>query len=64
MHGRLAAPPDMRLELVDVRQATQRHYEALAEIENLAHAERLPDDPPVPLDEAISDWRSIPDFIA
>ncbi len=53
----------MRIEQVDPREASERQYAALNAISNRMRAERLPDDPPIPLDEQIRQWRNIPPVV-
>ena len=47
----------------DVKGATQDEYAALNKHVNLLRKERLPDDPPVPLQETIQNLHSIPPFV-
>jgi GNAT superfamily N-acetyltransferase len=49
----------MRIESVDVRQASAEQYAAINELSNVLRLERLPDDPPMPLDEEIVRLRNI-----
>ncbi|HEY6103474.1 MAG TPA: GNAT family N-acetyltransferase, partial [bacterium] len=49
----------MRIEQVDVRHATAEQYTAINELGNTLRAERLPDDPPMPLDEEIRRLQNI-----
>src|SRR4030067_500841 len=53
----------MRIEQIDIRNAAPRTYAALNAFLNETRAERLPDDPPVPLDEEIRRFQTIPAFI-
>lgn len=53
----------MRLEAIDVRNATALQYAALNALTNEIRAERLPEDPPIPLDEDIRRLRSLPAYI-
>lgn len=53
----------MRIEQIDVRNAAPQTYAALNAFLNETRAERLPDDPPVPLDEEIRRFQTIPAFI-
>ena len=50
----------MRIERVDVKHATSEQYAAINEFGNVIRAERIPDDPPMPLDEEIRRLRNIP----
>jgi GNAT superfamily N-acetyltransferase len=47
----------------DVKNATDQEYEAFTNCRNLIRAERLPDDPPIPLEESIQGLKNIPDFV-
>ena len=47
----------------DVRGARERDYAALNHFQNVLRAERLPDDPPMPLPEAMAMWRNIPALV-
>lgn len=47
----------------DAVTATERECCMLNDFLNRMRAEQLPDDPPIPLDEAIQGWRNTPDFI-
>lgn len=49
----------MRIEQVDVRHASAEQYTAINELGNTLRAERLPDDPPMPLDEEIRRLQTI-----
>src|SRR4030067_442320 len=53
----------MRIEQIDIRNAAPRTYAALNAFLNETRAERLPDDPPVPWDEEILRFQTIPTFI-
>jgi mycothiol synthase len=57
------ATPSVRVEPLDLRTAGDREYAALSALANRIRAERLPDDPPIPLDEHIQEWRNIPPFV-
>ena len=43
----------MRIEQIDVKHATPEQYAAINEFGNVIRTERMPDDPPMPLDEEI-----------
>jgi len=47
----------------DLRTASADDYAALNAFENRIRAERLPDDPPISLEEAVQGWQHIPDFV-
>jgi mycothiol synthase len=53
----------MHIEPVDVRHATTPQYAAMNEVGNALRAERLPDDPPIPLDEETRRLQNIPPVI-
>lgn len=53
----------MRIEAIDLRAASDRDYAAVNVFLNRMRAERLPEDPPVPLDEEIRRFRNIPPFV-
>lgn len=54
------SPSSVALEPLDLRNATAREYAALNELQNRLQAERLPEDPPIPLDERTTWWRNPP----
>ena len=54
---------DIQILPFDVKGATQAEYAALNEHTNLLRKERLPDDPPMPLDEHIQYLHSLPPFV-
>jgi mycothiol synthase len=47
----------------NVKGASQAEYAALNRYNNVLHHERLPDDPPVPLEELIKGVQNIPPFV-
>ena len=51
------------IEPFDPVGASEREYGALNEFANRIRAETLPDDPPVPLEEAVAGLQHIPEFI-
>lgn len=53
----------MRIEAIDLRAASDRDYAAVNAFFNRMRAERIPEDPPVPLDEDIRRFRHIPPFV-
>jgi len=53
----------MRIEPIDVRHATPSQYAAINEVNNALRAERLPDDPPMPLDEETRRLQNIPPVV-
>jgi mycothiol synthase len=50
-------------QALDLRQATENEYAALSEFKNKMNLEYRPDDPPIPLEEHIQGWKTIPGFI-
>ncbi len=46
---------------IDLRRASDHEYAALSDFWNVMRFERVPDDPPVPLEERVSGWRMIPE---
>jgi mycothiol synthase len=46
---------------IDLRRARDHEYAALTDFWNVLRFERVPDDPPVPLEERVSGWRTIPE---
>lgn len=51
------------IKQIDPRNASDQEYAAMNAFSNRIRAEMLPDDPPIPLDEAIRGWRNIPAFV-
>ena len=47
----------------NIKTATRQDYTSLNSFSNLLRAERLPDDPPVPLEETIQRMHNIPPFV-
>ncbi|MGQ0550606.1 MAG: GNAT family N-acetyltransferase [Armatimonadota bacterium] len=54
----------MRIEPFDRKGASDHQYAALNAFRNRMRAERLPGDPPIPLDEHVRRWQSTPAFVA
>lgn len=57
---------DLGLEIryvEDLRRADEDTYRAMNAFSDATRSERLPDDPPVSLEERIAGWRSIPPFV-
>src|SRR5438477_387600 len=52
---------DLSIEPIDPRHASDREYALANEFWNRMRAERDPEDPPIPLDEAVTGWRNTPD---
>ncbi|MBN2388303.1 MAG: GNAT family N-acetyltransferase [Anaerolineales bacterium] len=48
---------------INLKQASQAEYAALNRHTNRLRAERLPDDPPIPLEESIQNFHSLPPFV-
>lgn len=55
----VAAPA---IQPLDLRRAGDREYALLHALQSRMRAERLPDDPPIPLDEQIRGWRNLPTY--
>lgn len=53
----------MRIEQIDIRQATDAQLAALNALTNETRLERFPDDPPISLEEDTRRWRNIPPVI-
>lgn len=53
----------MRIESIDLKQASDRDYAAMNTFHNRMRAERMPEDSPVPLDEEIRRLRNVPLFV-
>jgi len=54
--------PIFRIQEFNTKEASQLEYAALNKHTNHMRLERLPDDPPIPLDETIQNLQSIPNF--
>lgn len=52
--------PDLPIVPLDLRSASQHDYALLAALHARLCAERLPDDPPIPLAESIRTWQTLP----
>jgi mycothiol synthase len=55
--------PNIHIQSFDRKGASQEEYATLNRHSNLLRAERLPDDPPIPLEETIQNLQNVPDFI-
>jgi mycothiol synthase len=55
--------PNLEIKLIDIRHASAEEYRAANVFNNAMRAERLPDDPPIPLAEQIGEYQNIPDFV-
>jgi hypothetical protein len=55
--------PDNQILPFNVKEASQAEYAALNQHTNRIRLERLPDDPPTPLDETIKNMQSLPPFV-
>ncbi|HLA24006.1 MAG TPA: GNAT family N-acetyltransferase [bacterium] len=53
----------MRIEQIDAKHATPEQYAAINEFGNVIRTERMPDDPPIPLDEEIRRLQNIPPVV-
>ena len=54
---------DSSIRSFALRTASDQDYAMLSELSNILRAERLPDDPPIPLEENSNSWRNIPPFV-
>lgn len=54
---------DVSIQPLDLRAASDADYAALNVFGNHMKAERLPGDPPTPLEQQIAGYRSMPDFV-
>ncbi len=50
-------------QALNLRQATEDEYAGLSEFKNALNREYRPDDPPIPLEEHIQGWKTMPDFV-
>jgi mycothiol synthase len=48
---------------LDLGQASENDYACLNQFKNILNSEYLPDDPPIPLEERVQGWKSIPQFV-
>jgi mycothiol synthase len=55
--------PAIQIQPFDLKNSTQEQYAALNTYNNRLRAERLPDDPPVPLEETIQNLQNVPAFV-
>ncbi|MCI0478172.1 MAG: GNAT family N-acetyltransferase [Anaerolineales bacterium] len=55
--------PSLHIQPFDYRNASNDEYAAMLALANRLRAESLPEDPPIPLDEVIKEWRSMPTFV-
>ncbi len=56
-------PNPFQLKPLNLREASPAEYAALNRHNNTLRRERLPDDPPIPLDEMIQGFKNIPSFV-
>ena len=54
---------NLRIQPFDYRNASESEYAAMLALANRLRAESLPEDPPIPLDEVIKEWRNLPTFV-
>jgi GNAT superfamily N-acetyltransferase len=54
---------NLQIQPFDYKNASEPEYAAMLALANRLRAESLPDDPPVPLDEVIKEWRNLPSFV-
>jgi mycothiol synthase len=55
--------PSVLIKPFNIKEASHAEYAALNAHSNLLRAERLPDDPPIPLEESIQNLQNIPPFV-
>lgn len=55
--------PNLEIKPIDIKHASAEEYRAANVFNNRMQAERLPDDPPIPLDEQIREYQNIPAFV-
>ncbi len=55
--------PAFQINSINVREASQAEFTALNQHTNRIRLERLPDDPPIPLEESILSMKNIPPFV-
>lgn len=48
---------------INLPSSSEHEYQCLAAFQNIIDKERFPDDPPMPLEERIQDWKNIPVFV-
>ena len=53
---------NLQIKPFDFKNASDHEYAAMLTLVNRLRAEQLPDDPPIPLDEMVRGWRSLPSF--
>lgn len=53
----------IEFQKIDLRSASDHEYESLHAFKSVLDSEAFPDDPVMPLDERIQDWKNIPDLI-
>ena len=53
----------IQIQSFNLRAASDHEYQALNAFANSMRAERLPDDPPLPLEETIQDGQNLPGFV-
>jgi mycothiol synthase len=61
--GEKMSQSKIEIRPLSVKDASQAEYAALHKHVNILRAERLPDDPPIPLDELIVSLKNIPPFV-
>ena len=55
--------PAFQISPFDSKGASRAEYAALNRHTNCIRLERLPDDPPIPIEESIQNLQSIPPFV-
>jgi GNAT superfamily N-acetyltransferase len=54
---------DFAIHSINLRSASDHEYACLNAFKNILRGEALPEDPPLPYDEDVQRWRTMPDFI-
>lgn len=55
--------PPIQIKPFNVKNAAQAEYAALNKHDNLLRRERLPDDPPIPVEETLQELKNLPPFV-
>jgi mycothiol synthase len=61
--GEMMIKPIVQLIPINVKEASQAEYAAMNQHSNRIRLERLPDDPPIPVEETIGNMQSLPPFV-
>jgi mycothiol synthase len=55
---------ELEFRTIDLRNLSETDAASLNELFNIERHERVPDDPAIPLEERLSDWRNIPERVS